>query len=184
MTTNSTNQPKHTSMMIAINYAISLYQRVKPEGWAIYVNDLQGVHQYLEKLSVHPSTKKVSGDKSAGVEEDSRALTDEELNARPEVKAACDFLNKVGCKYKEEDDGLAYTLRYFDFLAGWNDHKKYATQQSQSATGAMVERIKELEDALQKIYNEDISNHRSHGNLLASIKEIASKALPQPLINP
>lgn len=40
-----------TSMMIAINYAISLYQRVKPEGWAIYINDLQGVHQYLEKQS-------------------------------------------------------------------------------------------------------------------------------------
>lgn len=100
-------------MMIAINYAISLYQRVKPEGWAIYVNDLQGVHQYLEKLSVHPSTKKVTGDKSA-----------EEMMQQVQTG---EFTFMKGVWYSKADC--------------LNMMQSYATQQSQSATGAMVERI-------------------------------------------
>lgn len=49
---------------------------------------------------------------------------------QPSHLAACKFLKQVNCVYREEDDGLAYTTRYFDFIHGFN--KGYDFHASQS----------------------------------------------------
>lgn len=45
----------------------------------------------------------------------------------PSHKAALEFLDRVQCRYKEEDDGMEYTTRYFDFIAGYNARDKVSS---------------------------------------------------------
>lgn len=70
------------------------------------------------------------------------------LDQSPGNIAAVEFLKKVHCHFDKDED--TYIIRYFDFIAGFNENKSRLTQLETEKAQAEG-RVKELERTLNEI---------------------------------